>query len=72
MNGVDLNDYLASVHWPAIDRALALMNRIKLADLTTPEILGLIAIFEAADRRRVNGAAAPTLRIAIPPDEAQR
>jgi hypothetical protein len=62
MNGVDLNDYLASVHWPAIDRALALMNRIKLTDLTTPEILGLVAIFEAADRR-VNADTAPVLAL---------
>ena len=62
MNGVDLNDHLASVHWPAIDRALALMNRIKLTDLTTPEILGLVAIFErsrpARERRYRTGSRA--------------
>ena len=70
MNGVDINEFLAIVHWPAVDRALALMNRIKLADLTTPEVLGLIAIFEAADRR-VSRRAAPVLRLAPNGDEAQ-
>jgi hypothetical protein len=34
------------------------MNRIKLADLTTPEVLALVAIFEAADQR-VNAPTAP-------------
>jgi len=71
MNGVDINEFLAIVHWPAIDRALALMNRIKLADLTTPEVLALVAIFEAADRR-VSRGAAPVLHLAHHDDEAQR
>jgi hypothetical protein len=62
MNGVDLNEFLAIVHRPAIDRALAIMNRIKLADLTTPEVLALVAIFEAADQR-VNAPTAPVFHL---------
>jgi hypothetical protein len=33
---------------------------VKLAELTMPEILGLVAVFEAADSR-VSAAAAPVL-----------
>jgi hypothetical protein len=41
------------------------MNRVKIADLSVPEVLSLVAIFEAADQRKGTGAA-PVLAL-IPP-----
>ena len=71
MNGVDLNEFLAIVHGPAIDRALAIMNRIKLADLTTPEVLGLVAVFEVVDQRE-NAGTAPVLALIARDSDGRR
>jgi hypothetical protein len=53
----DLRDILALAHWPASERLVELMNRVKVVDLSVPEILALVAIFEAADQRKGTGAA---------------
>jgi hypothetical protein len=58
----DLDDALAPVRLPAVDRLLLLMNRVKIAELTMPEVLGLVAVFEAADQR-VNPPTAPVLAL---------
>jgi hypothetical protein len=58
----DLDGLLAFARGPAIDRLLRLMNRVKIADLSMPEVLGLVAVFEAADAR-VNVGAAPVLAL---------
>jgi hypothetical protein len=47
-----LHDILALAHWPATERLIELMNRVKIADLSVPEVLSLVAIFEAADQRK--------------------
>jgi hypothetical protein len=60
MSADDLDDALTPVRLRAVDRLLLLMNRVKLTELTMPEILGLVAVFEAADSR-VSAAAAPVL-----------
>jgi hypothetical protein len=60
-----LRDILALAHWPATERLIELMNRVKIADLSVPEVLSLVAIFEAADQRKGTGAA-PVLAL-IPP-----
>ena len=57
-----LRDILALAHWPAIERLMELMKRVKIADLSVPEVLSLVAIFEAADKR-VNTGTAPVLRL---------
>jgi hypothetical protein len=67
----DLDDALAPVRLPAVDRLLLLMNRVKIAELTMPEVLGLVAVFEAADQR-VNAAAAPVLTLIAPRDGDDR
>ena len=57
-----LRDILALAHWPATERLMELMDRVKIADLSVPEILSLVAIFEAADQR-LNTRTAPVLRL---------
>jgi hypothetical protein len=47
---------------PAVERLLDLMARVKVAELTTPEVLGLVAVCEAADPRE-NAATAPVLAL---------
>ena len=57
-----LHDILALAHWPATERLRELMNRVKIADLSVPEVLSLVAIFEAADQRK-GTRSAPVLRL---------
>ncbi|MGB7872176.1 MAG: hypothetical protein WBM01_28585 [Mycobacterium sp.] len=66
MSGIELPDVLAAVRLPAVDELLSLMRRVNVADLTTPEVVALVAVFSAADRR-VNARAAPVLAL-IPRD----
>ena len=47
---------------PAVGRLLDLMARVKVAELTTPEVQGLVAVFEAADQRE-NAGTAPVLAL---------
>jgi hypothetical protein len=59
-----LHDFLALAHWPATERLRELMNAVKIADLSVPEVLALVAIFEAADQRKgTHSAPAPVLRL---------
>ena len=46
-----------------MQQLIDLMNRVKVADLTTPEVLGLVAVFECADAR-TNAGMAPELVLA--------
>jgi hypothetical protein len=57
-----LHDFLALAHWPATERLRELMNRVKIAELSVQEVLGLVAIFEAADQRKGTHSA-PVLRL---------
>ncbi|MGB8209712.1 MAG: hypothetical protein WCF69_19325 [Mycobacterium sp.] len=66
MGGIELPDVLAAVRLPAVDELLSLMRRVNVADLTTPEVVALVAVFSAADQR-VNARAAPVLAL-IPRD----
>lgn len=60
-----LDTALAFAHGAALDRLSVLMNRVRAADLTTDQIVALIVVLEAADRR-VNGTPAPVFRL-VPP-----
>jgi len=51
MNGIELHDVLAVARWPAQDPLALLMDRVKPVDLTSQEILALVAVFESADQR---------------------
>ena len=51
MSGAELEAALAFVRAPAVDRLLALMQRVKVFDLTTPEVLSIVAVFDAAETR---------------------
>jgi hypothetical protein len=51
MNGIELHDVLAVARWPAQDRLALLMDRVKPVDLTSQQILALVAVFESADQR---------------------
>jgi hypothetical protein len=62
MNEPMMNDILAVVRRPAQDRLVLLIERVKPADLTTQEILALVAVFESADQR-VNAHTAPVLQL---------
>jgi hypothetical protein len=62
MSGIELPDVLAAVRLPAVEQLLALMRRVNVADLTTPEVVALVAVFEAADQR-VNASTAPVLAL---------
>jgi hypothetical protein len=55
-------DVLAFVRWSTANRVRLLMDRVKLVDLTTQEILALVAVFESADQR-VNAPTAPVLQL---------
>jgi hypothetical protein len=66
MSGIELPDVLAAVRLPAVDELLSLMRRVNVADLTTSEVVALVAVFSAADQR-VNARAAPVLAL-IPRD----
>ena len=66
MSGIELPDVLAGVRLPAVDELLSLMRHVNVADLTTPEVVALVAVFSAADQR-VNASAAPVLAL-IPRD----
>ena len=60
MSADDLGAALAFVRLPAVDELLALMRRVNVADLTTPEVVALVAVFSAAEQR-VNAGTAPVL-----------
>jgi hypothetical protein len=62
MNEPMMNDILAVVRRPAQERLALLIDRVKSADLTTQEILALVAVFESADQR-VNAPTAPVLQL---------
>ena len=62
MSGIELPDVLAALRLPAVDELLSLMRRVNVADLTTPEVVALVAVFSAADQR-VNVRAAPVLAL---------
>jgi hypothetical protein len=62
MSGIELADVLAAVRLPAVDELLSLMRRVNVADLTTPEVVALVAVFSAADQR-VNPCTAPVLAL---------
>jgi hypothetical protein len=66
----DLLDVLAVVRLPAVEQLLDLMRRVKVADLTTPEVLALVAVFEAADQR-MGADTAPVLAL-ITRDEVRQ
>jgi hypothetical protein len=61
MTAHGLDGVLAFARGPAVDRLLMLMGRVKIADLTMPEILALVAVFESADQR--NAPTAPVLAL---------
>jgi hypothetical protein len=60
MSGIELHDMLACVRLAAVERLLELMQRVKMADLTTQEVLALVAVFESADQR-IGAGTAPLL-----------
>jgi hypothetical protein len=62
----DLDAALAFARLRAVDELLSLMRRVNVAQLTTPEVVALVAVFSAADQR-VNARAAPVLAL-IPRD----
>jgi hypothetical protein len=62
MSGADLDAALAFARGPVVGELLSLMRRVNVADLTTPEVVALIAVFSAADLR-VNAGTAPVLRL---------
>jgi hypothetical protein len=62
MSGIELPDVLDFVRWPAMERLRLLMERVKMVDLTSQEVLALVAVLESADQR-VNAATAPVLQL---------
>ena len=62
MSGADLDPALAFARGPAVNELLSLIGRVNMADLTTPEVVALVAVFSAADAR-VNAGVAPVLRL---------
>jgi hypothetical protein len=62
MNPDELHDALAVIRGPSVDRLLELMNKVKVVDLTMPEILGVVAVFESADAR-MSAVAAPVFQL---------
>ena len=56
---------------PAVERLLDLMARVKLAELTTPEVLGLVAVFEVVDQRE-NAGTAPVLALIARDSDGRR
>jgi hypothetical protein len=57
-----VGDMLSLVRQPALVRLNALMDRVRAVDLTTPEILAMVAVLESADER-VNAHPAPVLEL---------
>jgi hypothetical protein len=57
-----VNDMLSLVRQPALVRLNELMDRVRAVDLTTPEILAMVAVLESADER-VNAHPAPVLEL---------
>ena len=47
------------------------MARVKLAELTTPEVLGLVAVFEVVDQRE-NAGTAPVLALIARDSDGRR
>ena len=70
MTADDLEGLLAFARGPAVDRLLLLMGRVKIADLTTHEIIALVSAFEAADQR-MGADTAPVLAL-IARDEVRQ
>jgi hypothetical protein len=55
-----VDDLLSIVRRPAFARLHELMERVPPVDMTTQEILALVAVLESADQR-VNAPVAPVL-----------
>ena len=51
MSAGDLDAALSFARLRAVDELLSLMRRVNVADLTTPEVVALVAVFSAADQR---------------------
>jgi hypothetical protein len=66
MSADDLDAALAFARLRAVDELLSLMRRVNVAQLTTPEVVALVAVFSAADQR-VSADNAPVLAL-IPRD----
>ena len=62
MSAGDLDAALSFARLRAVDELLSLMRRVNVADLTTPEVVALVAVFSAADQR-VNPCTAPVLAL---------
>ena len=62
MSADDLDAALAYARLRAVDELLSLMCRVNVADLTTPEVVALVAVFSAADQR-VDARTAPVLAL---------
>ena len=61
-DGIELHDVLDFVRWPARRRVRELMDQVKLVDMTSQEVLALVAALELADQR-VNASVAPVPRL---------
>ena len=57
-----VDDMLSVVRRPAFARLHELMDRVPPGDMSTSEILALIAVLESADQR-VNAPSAPVLHL---------
>ncbi|HME76819.1 MAG TPA: hypothetical protein VKI00_14580 [Mycobacterium sp.] len=57
MSAAELEAALAFVRAPAVNRLLALTQRVKVFDLTTPEVRSIVAAFDAAKTRMGTGGA---------------
>ena len=62
MSAGDLDAALSFARLRAVDELLSLMRRVNVADLTTPEVVALVAVFSAADQR-VDARTAPVLAL---------
>jgi hypothetical protein len=62
MSAGDLDAALSFARLRAVDELLSLMRRVNVADLTTPEVVALVAVFSAADQR-VDARAARVLAL---------
>lgn len=60
----NIDDMLYLVRQPAFARLHELMDRVPPGDMTTQEILALIAVLESADQR-VNAPSAPVLQLIL-------
>jgi hypothetical protein len=57
-----IDDILSLVRTPGCGRLRELMDRVAASDLTSLEVLALVAVMEAGDQR-VNGPIAPVLQL---------